>query len=82
MQEETKRGTEGNRPNRIRADNSTSASSWTHAVKGTDPVRMLTSLYRNLMILVKDYNMTTRRSGNEKKSLDEVFKSILETEAN
>ena len=66
--------------NRLKSEDT--APAWTHAVKGTEPVRILTSLFRNLMILIKDYNVATGKSDCKKKSLDEVFQSILDNEAN
>ena len=55
---------------------------WTHPVKGTEPEKILISLYTNLMYLVKEYCFIDMNNRVSAKSLNEVFQCILDKELN
>ena len=60
----------------------TDNKSWSHPVKGTNPNKILTSLYTSLMYLVKEYCFFNTQRQVTARSLDEVFQHILDTETN
>ena len=51
-----------------------------YAVKSSQPERILTALYRNILLLVDDYNVTAWSNNSQKESLDKVFHNIIESE--
>ena len=53
---------------------------WSHGVKGTDPKKILTALYTNLMYLIKEFCFVDTRKPSVSRSLDEVFQYILDHE--